>query len=223
MLWIGNLASHGEWQVLRQTTADLAQLQPGESVLDVGCGTGTLALIVKRQVGAAGRVCGIDPSGGMITRARHKATHQRLPIDFRLGVIERIPFPDQSFDVVLSTFMMHQLPDDLKREGLAEIARVVDTKRPEEHNDLHSPPAGRVARGHTGHAAHTVHTGAWNSGVQDQPALMREVGYSQIESGDLETRASGLPEVGYVIGRIERPRSAETAETAETGSGQAAQ
>jgi SAM-dependent methyltransferase len=147
-------------------------------------------------------------------------------------VIERIPFPDQSFDVVLSTFMMHQLPDDLKREGLAEIARVikpggcllvVDTKRPEEHNDLHSPPAGRVARGHTGHAAHTVHTGAWNSGVQDQPALMREVGYSQIESGDLETRASGLPEVGYVIGRIERPRSAETAETAETGSGQAAQ
>ena len=49
MLWIGNLASHGEWQVLRQTTADLAQLQPGESVLDVGCGTGTLALIVKRQ------------------------------------------------------------------------------------------------------------------------------------------------------------------------------
>jgi len=226
MLWAGNLISHGEWKALRQTTADLAQLRPGESVLDVGCGTGTLAMIVKQRVGAAGYICGIDPSSGMIARARHKAAHRRLSIDFRLGVIERIPFPDQSFDVVLSTFMMHQLPDDLKRDGLAEIARVlkpggrllvVDTKRPEEHNDLHSPSADTVARGHTEHA---VHTGAWNSGVQDQPALMREVGYSQIESGDLETRASGLPEVGYVIGRIERPRSAETA---ETESGQAAQ
>ena len=48
-----------------------------------------------------------------------------MPIEFQIGVIERLPFPDQTFDVVLSTLMMHHLPDPLKRQGLSEIARVL--------------------------------------------------------------------------------------------------
>src|SRR5215469_2007226 len=73
MLWVGNLATRGAWQALRESTADLAQLQLGESLLDVGCRTGTVALIAKEWVGRAGRVCGIDPSVQMIARARRKA------------------------------------------------------------------------------------------------------------------------------------------------------
>ena len=59
-----------QWQQLRQKTIYLASLQPGERVLDVGCGTGTLALEAARQIGTAGRVVGIDPSKQQITRAR---------------------------------------------------------------------------------------------------------------------------------------------------------
>lgn len=115
----------GKLRELRLRTADLADLQPGEQALDVGCGTGTLALEVQRRVGAAGRVVGIDPGSQQIARARAKAARRHLPIDFQIGVIERLPFPDQTFDVVLSTIMMHHLSDSLKRQGLAEIARVL--------------------------------------------------------------------------------------------------
>src|SRR5215467_13710398 len=68
----------GSEQALRQTTADLAQLQPGEMVLDVGCGTGTLALVAKERVGTTGRVSGIDPSAQLLTRARRKAARRSL-------------------------------------------------------------------------------------------------------------------------------------------------
>jgi ubiquinone/menaquinone biosynthesis C-methylase UbiE len=76
VLWLGNLVLGGKWQALRQMIADLAQLSPGETVLDVGCGTGTLALIAKQRVGETGRVWGIDPSAQMIARARWKAARQ---------------------------------------------------------------------------------------------------------------------------------------------------
>src|SRR6266481_2966268 len=62
----------GSEQALRQTIANLAQLQAGETVLDVGCGTGTLALVAKERVGATGLVSGIDPSAQLLTRARRK-------------------------------------------------------------------------------------------------------------------------------------------------------
>lgn len=122
ILWV---FTRGREQELRQTIADLAQLQKGETVLDVGCGSGTLALIAKERVGPTGRVSGIDPSREMIVQARRKATRRNLSIDFQLGVIEQLAFPDQSFDIVLCTWMIHHIPDDLKRQGLLEIARVL--------------------------------------------------------------------------------------------------
>jgi ubiquinone/menaquinone biosynthesis C-methylase UbiE len=115
----------GTLRKLPQRTADLAGLQPGEAVLDVGCGTGALALEASRRVGATGRVCGIDPGPKQITRARAEAERAGLPIDFQVGVIEQLAFPDHLFEVVLSTLVMHHLPDDLKRLGLAEMARVL--------------------------------------------------------------------------------------------------
>jgi ubiquinone/menaquinone biosynthesis C-methylase UbiE len=116
---------HGKLRELRQQTANLAHIQPGEKVLDVGCGTGTLALEVQQRVGATGRVFGIDPGTRQIARARSKAARRNLPIEFQVGVIEDLPFPDLSVDVVLSTIMMHHLSDRLKHQGLAEIARVL--------------------------------------------------------------------------------------------------
>jgi 2-polyprenyl-3-methyl-5-hydroxy-6-metoxy-1,4-benzoquinol methylase len=119
------MAFRGKEPELRRLIADLAQLRPGEAVLDVGCGTGTLALEVCERVGITGRVYGIDPSQQMIAYARRKAAERSLSVNFQLGVVEQLAFPDHSFDVVLCTWMIHHLPIADKQRGLAEIARVL--------------------------------------------------------------------------------------------------
>lgn len=122
----------GQGNRLRNLTLDLALLQPGErdglrpSLLDVGCGTGSVALAAKQRSGAAGKVCGIDPAPEMIAVARRKAQQKKLEIDFRVGAIEALPFPDASFDVVTASLMVHHLPsDELQFKGFGEIYRVL--------------------------------------------------------------------------------------------------
>jgi ubiquinone/menaquinone biosynthesis C-methylase UbiE len=191
MAWfIDTFMFRGQWRELRQRTATLAQLQPGDAVLDVGCGTGTLALEVARRVGRAGRVAGVDPGTEQIARARAKATRRHLPIEFQVGVIEQLAFPDRSFDVVFSTLMMHHLPTPLKRQGLAEIARVLkpggrlviaDFKRKQER-------AGQAVRFHAG-----------GSSMQDLAALVSDAGFSQVETEEMQpSRFSAFPGAGFV-------------------------
>ena len=114
----------GQDQRLRKATVDQAWIKPGDHVLDVGCGTGEVALLAKTRA-KAGKVYGIDPAPEMIAVARKKAARKKLTIDFRVGVIEALPFSDASIDVVTSSLMMHHLPEDLKARGLAEIYRVL--------------------------------------------------------------------------------------------------
>ncbi len=115
----------GKEYAIREMTIDMAGLAPGEKVLDVGCGTGTLTLAAKRRVGPAGEVYGIDPSPEMIDISHQKAMNNGLDIAFQTGVIEDISFPDNTFDVVISSLVMHHLPDDLKQKGIREIYRVL--------------------------------------------------------------------------------------------------
>ncbi len=118
------VTSLGHASMLRRMTVDNAQIQPGDNVLDVGCGTGEVALLAKTRT-KAGNVYGIDPAPEMIAVARSKAARKKLDVDFRVGVIEALPFPDASLDVVTSSLMMHHLPEDLKVRGLAEVYRVL--------------------------------------------------------------------------------------------------
>jgi ubiquinone/menaquinone biosynthesis C-methylase UbiE len=179
---------------LRRATVELARIAPGAQALEVGCGTGEVSLMAKAAAGPEGTVVGIDPAPEMIAVAREKAARAGRAIDFQVGVIEALAFPDARFDVVLSSLMMHHLPDDLKREGLAEIARVlkpggrlliVDIKRPTSH-------LGRVL-------LHMSMHGALRVGVQDLPELLREAGFSQVQTGDMRFRM-----LGWVSGQLDR-------------------
>jgi ubiquinone/menaquinone biosynthesis C-methylase UbiE len=180
----------GKGRELRERTATLAQLQPGDQVLDVGCGTGTLAIDVQRRVGSAGRVVGIDPGTEQIARARAKAARHHVPIEFQIGVIEQLAFPDQTFDVVLSTLMMHHLPASLKAQGLAEIARVLK-------------PGGRLIiadftrkQERTGPAAR-FHAGG--SSLPELAALVANAGFVQVDMEELRPpRFSAFPGAGFV-------------------------
>jgi len=191
MEWfIDTFVFRGQLGELRLRTTTLARMQPGDAVLDVGCGTGTLAMEVARLVGRAGHVAGVDPGIEQIARARSKAARRNAPIEFQIGVIEQLPFPDQTFDVVLSTLMMHHLPASLKRQGLAEIARVLkpggrlviaDLKRRQER-------AGPAARFHAG-----------GSSMQDLAALVKDAGFERVETEEMRPpRFSAFPGAGFV-------------------------
>jgi len=175
---------------MRRRSVDLAQLQSGEQALDVGCGTGTLAIEVQRRVGATGRVVGIDPGSQQIARARAKADRSHAPVEFQVGMIERLSFPDCTFDVVFSTLMMHHLPRSLKRQGLAEVARVLK-------------PGGRLViadfrrKSERQNWAARMHAGS--SDIQDLAALIEEAGFIQIEISELKPiRFSAFPGASFI-------------------------
>lgn len=179
----------GKVRELRKRIADLARLQPGEQVLDVGCGTGTLALDAARRVGHTGHVAGIDPAAEQIAYARTKAAWRHVPIDFQTGAIEQIPFADQTFDVVFSTLMMHHLPAPLKRQGLAEAARVLK-------------PGGRLVIADFMHraerAGQAAQFHAGGSHMHDLLALVKEAGFERVETVEMQP-LRGFPGAGILL------------------------
>src|SRR5690349_10869829 len=102
-LW---LMTRGREGAFRRSMVELAGVKSGESVLDIGCGTGSLAIAAAKAVGPAGRVVGIDPSVEFVGRAKAKA--RRLAnVSFQNAAAQSLPFADESFDTVLSTFVLH--------------------------------------------------------------------------------------------------------------------
>lgn len=99
--------------------ADAAQIQPGQRALDVACGTGVLARELASRTGAAGRVVGIDASPGMVAVAQNLAP----AVEWREGNAEALPFPDQSFDAVVSQFGLMFFTD--RHQALREMLRVM--------------------------------------------------------------------------------------------------
>jgi ubiquinone/menaquinone biosynthesis C-methylase UbiE len=122
LLWLVTLGRDG-W--LRERLLQPANLRAGESVLDVGCGTGSLAIVAKQQVGTKGSVHGIDPSAPMIARASRKARKAGTEITFEHGIAQSLAFPDSRFDVVLNTVMLHHLSRKTREESVREMRRVL--------------------------------------------------------------------------------------------------
>jgi ubiquinone/menaquinone biosynthesis C-methylase UbiE len=182
------LMTFGREARFRERILRFARLRTGEIVLDIGCGTGSLAILAKRQVGLTGTVYGIDASPEMITRADRKAKKAGVDVTFNNGAAQDLPYTDAQFDVVLSTLMLHHLSRDARAQCAREVRRVLK-------------PGGRVlavdfapAAQHGGILAH-LHRRA-HSDLSDIVALFRDEGFSIAESG-----AVGLQDMQFVVAK----------------------
>jgi demethylmenaquinone methyltransferase/2-methoxy-6-polyprenyl-1,4-benzoquinol methylase len=111
---------HHQW---RQRAVERAQVGPGSDALDICCGTGDLALELRRRIGADGRVVGSDFSEPMLELARRKSGERGLPVEFGWADALDLPYGDASFDALTIGFGARNLADLDK--GLREMARVL--------------------------------------------------------------------------------------------------
>jgi ubiquinone/menaquinone biosynthesis C-methylase UbiE len=111
-------------RAIKRRVLERAAIASGEDVLDVGCGTGTLALAAARATPNV-RVTGLDADPSILSRARKKSRAAGLDIGFDQGRSTELPYADASFDLVLSTLFFHHLPDDAKRQSATELVRVL--------------------------------------------------------------------------------------------------
>jgi SAM-dependent methyltransferase len=109
--------------------------RPGDHVLDIGCGTGYLSRRAARAVTPGGHVVGIDPSLPVIDYATRRAS---AACTFQLASAQALPYPDASFDVVVSGLAIHHVPADERPAALREAYRVPARRAPADRR--HPPP-----------------------------------------------------------------------------------
>jgi len=102
----------------------IAEMKPGETVVDLGSGAGFDCLLAARQIGAAGHVIGVDMTHEMLAKARENAARVGASnVEFRLGDIEHLPIADNTADVILSNCVINLVPD--KAQVFREAFRVL--------------------------------------------------------------------------------------------------
>jgi ubiquinone/menaquinone biosynthesis C-methylase UbiE len=109
-------------QRLKRAAIEECRLRPGMSVLDVGCGTGLETVRLAKVVAPSGKVIGIDASEKFLDEARRRAESLGLPIDYRHGDAQQLPFPEKTFDVARAERLFPYLADP--ERALAELVRV---------------------------------------------------------------------------------------------------
>jgi ubiquinone/menaquinone biosynthesis C-methylase UbiE len=185
----------GREDALRTMTVNLAQVKSGDCVLEVGCATGTLTIAAKRQAGPSGKVFGIDIIPGMIERSQQKAAQANLDVTFQLGSIGNIPFPENYFDVVMCSFMMFHMSEEVRRKGIEEIYRVLKPKGRLLVLDLNLPAHG-VSR-----AIAKIFLGFMlKHDLKELLPFMKSSGFSEIQVSQAKFRILGLSLLSFVRG-----------------------
>lgn len=175
------LFTFGGERRMREKMLRLAELNRGEHVLDIGCGTGTFAIMAKRRVGATGLVHGLDASPEMVAHARKKAKRANVDVAFAHAPAQALPLADQSVDVVLSTLMLHHLPRKARPDTVREIKRVLRPGGRFLAVDFVKPAAGRKSFMDRFHRHGFVQ-------LEDVVAELESAGFTIAESGPVGER-----------------------------------
>jgi SAM-dependent methyltransferase len=198
---LARLMTLGRERKLRQWTLDLANLQPENQVLDVGCGTGTLLLAAAERVGPASALHGVEPAPEMAAHARHKAQARRVQLEVVQASADSLPYPPASFDAVFCTLVFHHLPRSMQGDAVRETRRVlrpggrvviVDWQRPKSLARALASPLFLV------YLMHNLGPGRSPLDVPGIEALMKELGFEAVARWSFG--AGGA--VGAVVGRL---------------------
>jgi ubiquinone/menaquinone biosynthesis C-methylase UbiE len=138
---------------VRKRLIEDAALQPGDRVLDIGCGTGTFLVLLKRLHPAVQAV-GLDPDLKALARAELKSRRAGLTIALDKGFADHLPYSVASFDHVFSSFMLHHLPAEQRVAALREARRVLKPR-----GAVHVVDFGGSGPGPRGILAHLFHAG----------------------------------------------------------------
>ncbi len=178
----------------------LAELQSGQTVLDLGSGGGIDCFLAARQVGPAGRVIGVDMTADMIDKARANARKVQVEnVEFRLGEIEHLPVADETVDVVISNCVINLSPD--KPQAFREAYRVLRPGGRLTVSDIVTRVELPAEARHNLDSWAGCVAGAWVD--KDYVAAIEEAGFEevQIEAKELneEVIADGVSQLGLEI------------------------
>jgi ubiquinone/menaquinone biosynthesis C-methylase UbiE len=136
----------------RGALAEQADVQPGQRVLEIGCGTGSLVVLLKQRQRGAESV-GLDPDAAALAIAGRKARRAGLSVRLDRGFADELPYPDGTFDCVLSSFMFHHLSRAVKEGTLREVRRVLKPG-----GRFHMVDFGGPGSSHRGFIARRIHS-----------------------------------------------------------------
>jgi ubiquinone/menaquinone biosynthesis C-methylase UbiE len=162
--------------------------RPGDEVLDVGCGSGYFTRVIATAVAPDGTAHGVDSSDEAISYARRRT--RLANCTFSDGIAEALDWPDGSYDVVVTSLMIHHLPEELRPQAIGEMFRVL---RPGGSFLIAEfrPPASRIGRRLIG----SLHSPSMAKNRVDLLApMVGEAGFEHVHSGDIR------PSTHYVKG-----------------------
>jgi ubiquinone/menaquinone biosynthesis C-methylase UbiE len=171
----------------RKALVDQAALHSDQRVLEVGCGTGSLVMQIKKLYPHV-EVIGLDPDPKALARARRKAACAAASIQFDIGFAGQLPYPDAEFDRVFSSFMFHHLPADEKEKMLSEVRRALKSDGELHLLDFEGPGDGKH-----GLLSHLLHS---NERLKDNSEtavldLIRRAGFANAQKVGRRTMLFG--------------------------------
>jgi ubiquinone/menaquinone biosynthesis C-methylase UbiE len=177
----------------RRTLLEHACLRPGQRVLDIGCGTGSLVVLIKRLHPNVDAV-GLDPDPKALARGKRKAARASVSIQFDQGFADALPYLDASVHHVVSSFMFHHLSRDEKAVMLREVQRVLRPGGVLTLLDFGGPEAG--AEGFVARLIHSSHH--LKDNAEDHIlALMRQAGLGSPQKVSQGTMLFGQVRMNY--------------------------
>jgi ubiquinone/menaquinone biosynthesis C-methylase UbiE len=171
----------------RKALVDQAALHSDQRVLEVGCGTGSLVMQIKKLYPHL-EVIGLDPDPKALARAKRKVARGATSIQFDTGFAGELPYPGAEFDRVFSSFMFHHLPADEKKKMLSEVRRVLKSDGELHLLDFEGPGDGKH-----GFLSHLLHS---NERLKDNSEravlnLMRRAGFANAQKMGRRTMLVG--------------------------------